>query len=208
MCEESIGDYMRKRNFSKKSVSKIGYIGYDFEYVIRNEKSYILWSNMIKRCYGENKSKRDYVYDDCKVCEEWLSYYNFKKWYDLNYYNVENEKMNLDKDILNKGNRLYSPDTCVFAPREINTLFISSNRIRGEYPVGVHFNKKSKKIKAQIKKHNKVIYLGSFKTVEEAFNVYKENKESYIKEIAEKYKYKIPNNLYEAMLNYKIEITD
>ena len=44
------------------------------------------------------------------------------------------------------------------------------------------------------------------RTVEEAFNVYKTIKENYIKEVANKYK--IPEKLYQALLNYQVEVND
>lgn len=49
---------------------------------------------------------------------------------------------------------------------------------------------------------------GSYETPEEAFDVYKTAKEKYIKDLADSYKAKIPEKLYRAMYNYKIEITD
>lgn len=54
----------------------------------------------------------------------------------------------------------------------------------------------------------KSIKLGTFKTPEEAFQKYKEYKEQYIKDTAKRYKDKIPYSVYEAMMNWKIEITD
>lgn len=44
----------------------------------------------------------------------------------------------LDKDILIKGNTRYSPDTCVFVPREINNLILSNRKVRGDLPIGYH----------------------------------------------------------------------
>lgn len=193
-----------------KTIHGVGYLG-----SLTNDglpyskcKIYTTWHGMMTRCYGSVKSKRDYVYDDCIVDNEWHNFQNFKEWYLKNYYQVNDEKMNLDKDILFKGNKVYSPNTCIFVPREINTLFIQSNRIRGKYPVGVYFKKDSNKFKAQCKRRNEVIHLGYFDTAEDGFYAYKEYKEKYIKEVADNYKNEIPNKLYEAMYNYQIEITD
>ena len=47
-----------------------------------------------------------------------------------------------------------------------------------------------------------------FKTSIEAFLCYKTEKEKYIKEVADEFKPYIPQKLYEAMYNYKVEITD
>ena len=114
--------------------------------------------------------------------------------------------MNLDKDILIKNNKIYSPETCVFVPHDINSLFTKANTKRGKYPIGVHF--KRNKYHVQIQKYKQVIHLGTYDTSEEAFTVYKIAKENYIKEIADKYKDLIPKKLYDAMYEYEVEWED
>lgn len=141
-----------------------------------------------------------------EVCKEWLCYSNFCEWFNENYYEIENEKVELDKDILNKGNKIYSPKTCIFAPKRINQLFPKCDKSRGDLPIGVSFDKGA--YTAGIMKKRKKCHLGRFKTIEEAFEVYKKAKEEYIKEVAEEYKEKIPSKLYEAMYSYEVEITD
>jgi len=192
-----------------KTVFEIGCLGEvnaDISY--KYCKIYRKWNNMLQRCYVDNSHNRSHVYFDCKVCDEWLNFSNFKKWYKENYYSIEGQIMELDKDILKKGNRLYSPETCVFVPRQINTLFIKSNRIRGSLPLGVHWNSEARKYKAQCKTKNKVNMLGSFDCPIKAFEEYKKFKESYIKEVAEQFKSKIPEKLYNALIHYEVEITD
>ena len=167
---------------------------------------------MLKRCYSDECQKKHPTYKDCTVCEEWHNYSDFKEWFDNNYYEIEGERMALDKDILVKGNKIYSPNTCVFVPQNINTLFIKSNKTRGKYPIGVYFRKDKNKYQAQCR----IVYngktqqefLGLYNTIEDAFKVYKQFKENCIKQVADEYKDKIPNNLYKAMYNYKVEITD
>ena len=75
----------------------------------------------------------------CTVCEEWLNYSNFKVWYDQN--RIKGMALDLDKDILFKGNKVYSPETCCFVPHAINTLFLNGKKNRGDLPLGVHFDK-------------------------------------------------------------------
>ena len=175
-------------------------------------KSYSVWNSMLKRCYSGKEQKKYPTYKGCCVCEEWLNYSNFKKWYDENYYEIENQTMNLDKDILVKNNKIYSPNTCVFVPQNINNLFTKSNKSRGKYPIGVIFNKYVNKYQAHCNTFyngkRQCKYLGSYNNIEEAFNAYKEFKEANIKQVADEYKDKIPNKLYEAMYNYKVKITD
>ena len=117
--------------------------------------------------------------------------------------------MQLDKDILIKGNKVYSPETCVFVPQNINELFVKRNIDRGIYPIGVHLNKLNNKYIAQCAQgQGKIINLGCFNAPKEAFNVYKLFKEDIIKQIADKYKILIPQKLYNAMYEYEVEITD
>ncbi len=166
-----------------------------------------LWNDMYTRCYNRELHKRFPQYKDCKICDYWLEdKKNFYKWVEENYYMVGNEQMDLDKDILCKGNKVYSPETCIFVPHKINTLFINGKKKRGKYPIGVCAHKN--KYRAELKIDNVQIKLKSYDTPEEAFLEYKKHKEALIMITADKYKNKIPNKLYEAMLNWKIEIDD
>ena len=174
--------------------------------------SYICWKDMLRRCYSAKFQEKQPTYIGCSVCDEWLYYSNFKKWYDNNYYEIDNKTSQLDKDILVKGNKIYSPDTCVFVPNFINKLFIKRQKLRGAFPIGVSYHKRDKKYVAQLsvfKDGKKTIKtLGYFDTPEEGFEVYKKNKEAYIKEIADEYKDKIPAELYKAMYDYRVDIND
>lgn len=177
-------------------------------------KSYKAWFHMLNRCYDENFHEKYPTYKDCEVAEEWLNFQNFAKWHDDNFYEVEGQRMHLDKDILNKGNKIYSSDNCVFVPERINTLFIKSDKNRGEYPIGVYYNKHARKFQAQYlfynfkKNKRERKNLGLYETPEEAFKVYKQFKENYIKEVADYYKDKIPKKLYDAMYKYEVDIND
>lgn len=77
---------------------------------------------MMNRCYGDKHKYSQYSYKGCTVCEEWHNYQNFAKWYEDNYYNCE-EELELDKDIIIYGNKLYSPETCLFVPKLVNTSY-------------------------------------------------------------------------------------
>jgi len=112
--------------------------------------------------------------------------------------------MHLDKDILVKGNKTYSSDTCIFVPKDINSLFTKHDSKRGKYPIGVSYNKRDSKYHATFKKNT----IGYYNNPEEAFNMYKITKEKYIKQVADRYKNKIPQRLYDIMYKYIVEITD
>lgn len=177
-------------------------------------KCYDTWKEMLTRCFDEEYKLKHNTYLGVTVCEEWLCFQNFAEWYYENYYEIEGEKICLDKDILVKGNKIYSPNTCIFVPERINTLFTKNDKLRGKYPIGVYYNKVSKKFIAQCsiydyeERKTKKIHLGNYNTPEKAFKIYKQFKESYIKQVADYYKDKIPTKLYDAMYKYEIEITD
>ena len=197
-------DWSRKSmNYSLNGVGYQGSANVDIK-----SRSYKRWSDMIHRCYNIKFLERMPRYQDCEVCEEWLNYCNFRKWYDEHFYQIENEQMDLDKDILYKGNKVYSPATCCITPHGINTLFINGKKDRGDYPVGVWYEEDKEKFRAAMNYGGHQIKLGTFASAEDAFARYKEYKEDFIKDIAEQYKGKIPDNVYEAMMNWKIEITD
>lgn len=188
----------------------IGSIGKGKYNSIKDKRAYMVWGGMLDRCYNEKHRNKNKTYVDCEVCEEWLCFQNFAEWYYNNYYEVDDEVMCLDKDILIKGNKKYSPDVCIFVPKRINSLFTKCDRARGSLPVGVRYSHNRFRVECSTQK-NGIKHrerLGHYDTVEEAFEVYKQFKEDYIKEVAEEYKHKIPVKLYEALINYKVEITD
>ena len=120
-------------------------------------KSYSTWREMIRRCYEKyDESNHNFVYNDCSVCDEWLHFSNFKKWFDKYYI----EGYQLDKDILVKGNKVYSPETCCFVPQEINKLLTLRNRNRGKYPIGI--SKQGNGFICSVNNKGKHVYLGYF----------------------------------------------
>ena len=200
------------KNPYDKTIYNVGYIGEGYYKLITHKNIYKHWSSMIRRCYADNKNKFNPTYKDCSVCEEWHNFQNFGKWFDENYYTIENETMALDKDILVKGNKTYSPETCVFVPQRINSLFLKRNKSRGKYPIGTTYDKRDKKYESccHMYKNNRYTRhaIGNFDTPTEAFTAYKTFKEQYIKQVANEYKDKIPKKLYDAMYRYEVEITD
>lgn len=214
LVKTTYGKFVRggvKSHFTP-SVYGVGIVGLE-PVINENGKiidSYASWKSMLLRCYNKKYQQKQPSYIGCKVCEEWLYYPNFKAWYCNNYYEVDGEKMCLDKDILVKGNKIYSPETCIFVTSKINHLFIKSKASRGNCPIGVHQYTNGKYV-AQSNDNSgtkRIINLGYYDTPNEAFNAYKEYKEQLIKDIANEYKEKIPANLYNALINYKVEIDD
>ena len=196
------------------SVFGIGILGtkYPSAIVGRNTKEYELWNNMLRRCYSDTSKKRNPTYIGCEVSDNFKSYEYFYEWCNKQIgFGVEGNgnPFQLDKDLLIKGNKVYSEYSCVFIPTEINSLLVKREALRGTHLIGVSWSKTNKAFMAQVcKNKGKSEHLGFFNTEIEAFNAYKVAKESFVKEQAEKYKSQIDPRAYEALMNYTVEITD
>ena len=196
------------------SVFDVGVLGTKYPSTINGvqTKEYKLWNSMLQRCYSDNSKKKYPTYEGCEVSDNFKSYEYFYEWChnQIGFSNDGNgNPFHLDKDLLVKGNKIYSESTCVFIPSEINAILTKRTASRGEHLIGVHWYKKGKAFKAQISKNKgKREHLGSFNTELEAFRAYKEAKEAFVKEQAEKWKGKIDDRAYNALINYQVEITD
>ena len=192
------------------SVFGVGITGTKYPSTIngRNIKEYVLWQRMLERCYSDGFKKKNPTYIDCEVSENFKSYEYFYEWcYKQIGFCVGG--FELDKDLLLKGNKVYSENTCIFIPAEINLLLIKRDASRGEHLIGVSWCKRDKAFVAQVSRNKgKPERLGYFKTEIEAFNAYKKAKEVFVKEVAEKWKSQIDERAYEALMNYQVEIDD
>ena len=192
------------------SVYGVGILGTKYPVTVNgvNTKEYDLWNGMLRRCYSASLKKIYPTYKDCKCSENFKSYEYFYEWCNSQVgFGVED--FELDKDLLTKGNKVYSEDSCIFIPSEINSVLIKRTASRGKHLIGVCWNNASKSFVAMVcKTKGKREYLGCFNTEIEAFNAYKQAKESFIKEQAEKWKLQIDERAYNALMNYQVEITD
>ena len=186
------------KNPYNKTIFNIGYLGegqYKAKINYKLTKQYNSWKSILARCYGKKYRSKYPAYKGCTVCSEWLNFQTFAKWYDENFYNVGHGRMHIDKDILHKGNKVYSPDNCIFVPQEINVLFIHTSNKKG-LPSAMVKNSKGYKAFYNAKP------LGQFYTIEEALKYYMIEKRLYIKKVANEYKDKIPQKVYEALINW------
>lgn len=193
----------------------IGYLGegkYKCKENGKKTRAYSTWNSMLQRCYDKKYHRKEPTYKDCEVSEEWHNFQNYAKWYYDNYYEVEGETMELDKDILFKHNKIYSPETCIFVPKTINSLFVKRQNSRGESVIGTTPKNGRYQVQCNIinpkTSKSKKEYLGICDTQEKAFEIYKYYKERNIKEIADYYKSLIPQNLYNTLYNYEVEFDD
>ena len=98
---------------------------------------YRTWKSMLNRCYDHKYQERQPTYKGCHVYPEWISFMNFRKWM----MTQDWAGKELDKDLLVRGNKVYSPMTCAFVDRATNSFTNDCVRARGDYPIGVSFHK-------------------------------------------------------------------
>lgn len=133
---------------------------------------YKRWTGMLSRCYSEKFKRKTSSYLDCRVSDEWKYFMNFKLWMEKQDW----EGKELDKDLLVEGNRVYGPNTCMFIDQEVNTFILENKNRRGDWPLGVYFNKPSKKFLAYVREERRNRYLGQFGCPNEAHNAWREAK--------------------------------
>lgn len=197
-----------------KLVYGIGFKGNKYAAVVNKKavKEYALWIHMLQRCTNKDWIRNpSYIGTTCS--ENFKSYSYFYEWCQeqVGFKNTD-EKGNawqIDKDLLVKGNKVYSEDTCVFVPHNINSLLTNHYAKRGCFPVGVSLHTDSFKYRARCCiGFGRQVHLGLYNTPEDAFMGYKKFKEDYIKQVAEQYKNYIDCRAYSALLDYVVEETD
>lgn len=149
---------------------------------------YDKWLGMINRCYsGKNRN-----YDDCTVVKDWHLFSNFARWMEPQEY----IGLCLDKDIMVPGNKLYSPDTCVFVNKLLNLQFKSR---LSNLPRGVIWQPKRQKFLVS----GSGEHLGRFTNLEDATKVANNHRAEVISTIAEE---TTDLRLKQALLNHVKEL--
>lgn len=185
----------------KRTVYGVGYNSggkHPSHFLGRPSREYGIWKEMIGRCYGERLKARLPTYKNCTVAPEWHDFQVFAEWYKNNLY-LEAEYC-LDKDILIKGNKIYSANTCCLVPHEINCLLTDSGKSRGDYPQGVSFEKTSNKFQANIRINGRQKKLGRFDCPHKAHEAYVAEKEAHVKTKADEWRYRIDARAYLALM--------
>lgn len=165
----------------------------------RGNGAYERWMAIITRCYNKKRLQLHPTYIGCSICDEWLIYSNFKKWFELNYI----EGYSIDKDLMIIGNKVYSPEACSFIPNYINILLTDRSNGRGLYPLGVSYDTVKDGYKACISINGKVRHIGYFKTPNEAHIAWAIAKKKYVGESATKafQNKEINEKIYNSLLN-------
>lgn len=187
------------------SVYGFGYIGigpYKAKIDRKNTREYAVWSAIIRRSCTEFWTTKPSLkcYEGSSISKEWLCFQVFAKWltenpfYELGY--------QVDKDLIKKGNKHYSPETCALIPQEINKLLYRSEERNGLLPTGVCSN--GKKFQASLSRFGEKIYLGTFNCPNEAHQAYVVAKEAYVKEVANEWHGRIDERVYKALMNWRV----
>ena len=143
---------------------------------------YRTWHNMIHRCYNPNYKRANITYEDCTVYEDWHTFSTFSKWMG----SQDWEGKVLDKDLLIRSNKMYSPDTCIFLRPALNSSLIEGHKARGNYLAGVSRYTEGGKYIANLSrgKSSTNSHLGSFPTEIEAHNTWRIAKSKQLLEAA------------------------
>ena len=205
----------RVKNPYHPSVYSIGMSGNKYPMSINGKhiKEYTAWTSMLKRCFDEKFKKKHPTYQDVTCCKDWLLYENYYEWlHSQENFNkwLNGDRWSVDKDILLKGNKVYSPETCCLVSNNVNILFAKRDAKRGDLPIGVIRFGNRYRADCRNPFTNKQDNIGYYDSPEQAFKAYKIYKENLIKQVAE-VEYKngnITEKCYKAMMNYEVEITD
>ena len=191
----------------KPTVFGVGFNDVGFQSSIDRKDiwQYDLWKSMLKRCFSEKEKQHYPTYKDVTCCDEWLSFSNFFEWVNKQVgYAGKPAGFALDKDIIVKGNKTYSPCLCSLVPQAVNSLLLDSGAARGIYPVGVSFHKASGKFQAQLNCFGRCKSLGLYTNIEGASFAYKIAKESHIKVVALQHKHLLKPAVFESLMNWEI----
>lgn len=196
------------RDFLGKTVFGVGYFGVGphlARYPGRGgacTKEYNTWNSMMMRCYGSNRDASMLRnYGDCIVCDEWHNYQTFADWCQTQP-EMLCEGSSLDKDILVKGNREYSPENCCFVPSAINTAVTSAKHTNTTGSAGV-WNQNGSFV-AEITLCGEGFAIGSFDTLDKAAYMRKSIKEAYIRGLAYVHKDKMSAKAYEQLKDWSL----
>lgn len=144
---------------------------------------YRVWMNMLCRCYSESFQARSPTYKGCSVSSEWLKFSRFKAWMISQNW----KDMDLDKDLLIFGNKIYGEEYCLFVSRKVNGFLLDCAAARGRWPQGVYWNAGAKKFQAYC--HNQELkkpdYLGLFLCPDAAHEAWRRRKHEYALRLAD-----------------------
>lgn len=167
------------------------------------------WVRMLERCVGDRVKNPSY--EGCTFDESWVNCQSFIEWGILqkghDRLESNGKTWQLDKDILVNGNRVYSPETCVFVPNEINTHFKDVEKGKdGYYGVNEiepkHPNAKRGWVArcCNVKKERE--YLGFYDNPTDAYIAYRTRKIEVMSDLADKWKGEVDERVINSLQNF------
>lgn len=200
---------------NRKPIYGVGINDWDSPVYVENKqmKEYQVWVGVLSRCFSDKEKARKPCYKDSKCSENWLVFSNFVR--DIRsmvgFDKLMKSGWQIDKDLILKGNKDYSNETCCLLPKELNVFLINGASKRGSLPLGVHerVNENlSKRFVATIFYKGKHIHLGYFGDPLGAHLAYKVKKEELLGIYAEELRGVIDDRAYRALMSYKVDIND
>ena len=188
---------------SRNLVAGVGINDADYktqEYATINNKQvkiwicpfYQKWISMLYRVYKTREKEKSY--EKCSVCDEWLTFSNFKSWMETQDW----EGKQLDKDLLDPSNTMYCPEKCIFVDLYINCLFSDNHSRRGNFMLGVDYRHKKKGMVSEYKRpyracvreygNRKQIHLGMFTNEFDAHRAWQKAKLDVLDKVKDIYK--------------------
>lgn len=194
------------RNPYQPAVYERGYLGFGKFKGTKNGDSapeYRAWLRMMQRAYCKKFHARNHTYKGCEVHSDWHNFQIFAAWFTSHdYYGLE---YHLDKDLLVRGNKIYSAENCTLVPKDINNLLIDRAARRGDFPIGVCFSKKMGRFVSSFNMGKKSIHIGTFDCPNKAHEAYVIAKESYVKKKALEWKDRIAPQVFEALMVWTVD---
>jgi hypothetical protein len=135
---------------------------------------YLRWKSMLSRCYKNDGGYKRRTYLNCTVCDEWLTFSNFKKWMETQDW----QGKEIDKDLISKGNRIYSPEFCVFVDRLTNSFIVNSEKSDS---IGAAICKKTHKFQVRCRNpfSGEREWLGLYHSANQAHEVWRNRKHEF-----------------------------
>ena len=176
----------------KKLICGVGFN--DIDHTSYNYLYYTKWHGMIRRCYSKESETKNPTYKDCYVCDEWLTFSNFKAWMEQQDW----ENKTLDKDLLDPSNNVYCPEKCIFVDLYINCLFTDNHSRRGNFMLGVDYRHKKKGMVSEYKRpyracvreygNKKQVHIGMFTNEFDAHRTWQKAKLNNLDKVKDIYK--------------------
>ena len=168
---------------------------------LNNKEKSSRYFNMKARC-GKEYQDRNPRYYGTYMCDEWLDdKHAFFKWLDENYYEVDGEQMEIDKDILRHGNKQYHQELSLIVPHSVNSFY--ENIEVGK--TNIIYIKRLNKYSVKVLDMGEPIVFDDLDTYNKALDLYCTIKQGILVNKAKSLQDQIPDKVYQAMMNTDVK---